>query len=323
MNVKIGVIGAGSMGTAISQIVSSNGCDVLLYARKKEVCDVINSTNCNKYYYPNIKLNSNIRAVNDYEEFKDVDIIFLCTPSSVIREVSKILIKIVKKECIFINTAKGLEKNSNKRMSLVIEEEIGRLPVVLSGPNIAAEMARTYFTATTIAGENDQELEFIKSVLHSRIFKINFNNDVIGTEWCGIIKNVIAISQGICEGMDVNDNARFAIFTKSYSETKNLIEKLGGNRDTVDDYCGFGDIITASTLQNVSRNHTLGILYGQKIVIDEKASGVLFEGKNTTRILKQVCDELNFNFHTLNFVYDVIINKNNPKISFEEFWDKL
>ena len=160
-------------------------------------------------------------------------------------------------------------------------------------------------------------------MLHSRIFKINFNNDVIGTEWCGIIKNVIAISQGICEGMDVNDNARFAIFTKSYSETKNLIEKLGGNRDTVDDYCGFGDIITASTLQNVSRNHTLGILYGQKIVIDEKASGVLFEGKNTTRILKQVCDELNFNFHTLNFVYDVIINKNNPKISFEEFWDKL
>ena len=67
----------------------------------------------------------------------------------------------------------------------------------------------------------------------------------------------------------------------------------------------------------------MGVLYGQKIVIDEKASGVLFEGKNTTRILKQVCDELNFNFHTLNFVYDVIINKNNPKISFEEFWDKL
>lgn len=95
-------------------------------------------------------------------------------------------------------------------------------------------------------------------------------------EYCGVIKNVIAISQGICEGMKINDNARFSVFTKTYKETKNLIERFGGNPSTVDDYCGFGDIITASTL-NVSRNHTLGVLYGQKIVIDEKASGVLLK----------------------------------------------
>lgn len=322
MSHVIGVIGAGSMGTAISQIISSNDVDVLLYARKEEVCDAINLNNCNTFYYPNIKLNKNITAVNDYDVFKDVDAIFLCTPSSVIREVSKTLNEIVKEDCIFVNTAKGLEKKSNKRMSTVIQEEINRPPIVLSGPNIAAEMAKTYFTATTIAGENDADLEFIKSILPSNLFKVNSNNDVIGTEFCGIIKNVLAISQGICEGMDINDNARFAVFTKSYNETKDLIEKLGGNRDTVDDYCGFGDIITASTL-NVSRNHTLGVLYGQNIVIDEKASGILFEGKNTTKILKELCHDLDFECHTVNFVYDVIINKKNPKISFEEFWNKL
>ena len=152
--------------------------------------------------------------------------------------------------------------------------------------------------------------------------KVNSNNDVVGTEFCGIIKNVIAISQGICEGMDINDNARFAVFTKSFEETKNIIDKLGGNRDTVDDYCGFGDIVTASTL-TVSRNHTLGVLHGQGIVIDEKASGVLFEGKNTTMILKKLCKELNTNSLTVDFVYDVIIDKNSPKIAFNRLWSQL
>ena len=93
-------------------------------------------------------------------------------------------------------------------------------------------------------------------------------------------------------------------------------------RDTVDDYCGFGDIITASTL-NVSRNHTLGVLYGQKIIIDEKASGILFEGKNTIIIMKELCKKHHIDCATVDFAYDVIIDRVNPKKAFEEFWNKL
>ena len=122
--------------------------------------------------------------------------------------------------------------------------------------------------------------------------------------------------------MDINNNAKFAVFTKSFIETKDIIEKLGGKRDTVDDYCGFGDIVTASTL-TVSRNHTLGVLRGQGIVIDENASGVLFEGKNTTIILKKLCDELNVNSLTVDFVYDVIIKNANPKKAFYKLWEQL
>lgn len=122
--------------------------------------------------------------------------------------------------------------------------------------------------------------------------------------------------------MDINNNAKFAVFTKSFTETKDIIEKLGGKRDTVDDYCGFGDIVTASTL-TVSRNHTLGVLSGQGIVIDEKASGVLFEGKNTTIIMKKLCDDLNVNSLTVDFVYDVIIKNVNPKNAFYKLWEQL
>ena len=230
--------------------------------------------------------------------------------------------KIVNNECIFVSTAKGIENGTNKTMSTIIKEITDRDPVAFSGPNIASEMVKSLSASTTIACENEDYLNKVKSVLVTDSFKVNANTDVIGTEYCGIIKNVVAISQGICEGMDINNNAKFAVFTKSYNETKDIIEKLGGKRDTVDDYCGFGDIVTASTL-TVSRNHTLGVLSGQGIVVDEKASGVLFEGKNTTKILKNICDELNINSLTVDFVYDVIINQINPKIAFYKLWEQL
>ena len=319
---NICVVGAGAMGTAISQTICENTKNVLLYARREEVVNSINETHFNKDYFPNIRLEENIIAINDLNDLKDAEVIFLTLPSSIIREVTRNLKDIVSDDCVFVNTAKGIEKGSKKRMSEVIEEEIGRPAVVLSGPNIAAEMVERTFSSATIACKNIQYLEKVKKALSTYKFKVSATDDVIGVEYCGIIKNVIAISQGICQGMKINDNARFSVFTKTYNETKDLIEKFGGNRNTVDDYCGFGDIITASTL-TVSRNHTLGVLYGQKIVIDEKASGVLFEGKNTIIMMKELCEEKGLDCATVDFTYDVIIDSVNPKKAFERFWDEL
>lgn len=318
---KVGVIGAGAMGTAVSQTVAPNA-KVLLYARRGEVCKDINENSVNSQYFPNVKLHDNIVAVNDLTELNDVEIIFLCIPSSVMRDMVNELHKIVNGECIFVSTAKGIENKTNKTMTTIIEEITNRPAVAFSGPNIASEMVKSLSASTTIACSDENSLNKVKNVLSTDSFKVNANTDVIGTEFCGIIKNIVAISQGICEGMDINNNAKFAVFTKSYVETKDIIEKLGGNRDTVDDYCGFGDIVTASTL-TVSRNHTLGVLRGQGIVIDEKASGVLFEGKNTAIIMKKICEELDINSLTVNFVYDVIINNVNPKNAFYNLWDKL
>ena len=319
---NIGVVGAGAMGTAISQIICENAQNILLYARRKEIVDSINETHFNEDYFPNVRLEDNIIAINDLNELKDAEVIFLTLPSSTIRGVTRKLNDIISDDCVLVSTAKGLEKGSQKRMSEVIEEETGNSATVLSGPNIASEMVERTFSSASIACKNKQYLEKVKRALSTPKFKVSASDDVIGVEYCGVIKNVIAISQGICEGMKINDNARFSVFTKTYNETKNLIEKFGGNPDTVDDYCGFGDIITASTL-NVSRNHTLGVLYGQKIVIDEKASGVLFEGKNTIIIMKALCEKYDIECATVDFTYDVIIDGINPKKAFEKFWDKL
>jgi len=321
MSITVGVIGAGAMGTAVAQTVSPNA-NVLLYARREEICNDINNNNVNSQYFPNVKLHENIVAVSDLNELKNVEILFLCIPSSVMRELVEKLNGIVNEDCIFVSTAKGIENKTNKTMTDIIKETTKRPPVAFSGPNIASEMVKSLSASTTIACDDESYLNKVKNVLATDSFKVNANTDVIGTEYCGIIKNVVAISQGICEGMDINNNARFAVFTKSYVETKDIIEKLGGKRDTVDDYCGFGDIVTASTL-SVSRNHTLGVLSGQGIVVDEKASGVLFEGKNTAIILKNLCNQLNVKSLTVDFVYDVIINNMNPKTAFYNLWEQL
>ncbi len=319
---NIGVVGAGAMGTAISQTICENTQKVLLYARREEVANSINKTRFNKEYFSNIRLEDNIVAINDLNDLKDAEIIFLTLPSSTIRSIVRNLKDIISPDCVLVSTAKGLEKETQKRMSEVIAEETGRPACVLSGPNIAAEMVERTFSSASIACNNEQYLKKVKKAIETPKFKVSASDDVIGVEYCGVIKNVIAISQGICQGMKINENARFSVFTKTYNETKDLIEKFGGKRNTVDDYCGFGDIITASTL-TVSRNHTLGVLYGQKIIVDEKASGILFEGKNTIVIMKELCSEYNIDCATVDFTYDVIIDRINPEEAFKTFWDKL
>ena len=322
MKLDVAVIGAGAMGTAISQSIAENVNNLYLYARNMEICEEINEKHYNSQYYPNLKLKENIIGINDFSKLNQVNAVFLCIPSSTVRDVTNELNEIISDDCIIVTTAKGMESNTNKRMTEIIEEVTKRPAVALSGPNIASEMAKHLSTATTIACSNENYLKIVEEILKTKKFKVNSNTDVIGTEYCGIIKNVLAISQGICEGLDINANARFALFTKSYSETKDIIELLGGKRDTVDDDCGFGDIITASTL-SVSRNHTLGVLYGQGIVVDEKSSGILFEGKNTAVILKKICEDYNIKSLTVDFVYDIIVNKNNPKLAFNNFWEGL
>ncbi|PAV06308.1 NAD(P)H-dependent glycerol-3-phosphate dehydrogenase [Methanobacterium bryantii] len=322
MDLKVSVIGAGGLGTAIAQLISVNADSVYLYARRKEVVDEIAKTRHNTEYYPNLKLAENIIPVNDFNHVKSCDIVFLCVPSSGIRSPLKELSKFICKDCILVSTAKGIEYPSLKTMSEIVAEYFDRFPVILSGPNFASEIALSLFTVANIASDDPKHLDLVKKVLTTDEFKVKLNKDVIGTECCGVIKNINAIAYGICEGMNLNDNARYAVLTKGFNETKDLIEALGGKRDTVNDYCGFGDVVLTST-SGESRNHTLGMLYGQRIVVDEKASGIIFEGKNSIMAIKALCDETSVDSAIVDFVYDIIVESIPPKIAFKKLWDKM
>ncbi|MEE0935639.1 MAG: NAD(P)H-dependent glycerol-3-phosphate dehydrogenase [Methanobrevibacter sp.] len=318
---KVGIIGAGALGTAIAQAVSKNLDKVYLYARRPKVVEDINN-GYNKDYYPNVALNKNIIGINDLNLFKDFDCLILSIPSASLRDMMCQLTDIISKECIIVSTIKGIEKSTSKTASEVIQEFCDNPTVVLSGPNIAREIVLGLPAATTIAVGSDSEKDMLYKIFQSNEFKLQFNNDLIGTEFCGIIKNILAMSTGICEGLNVNDSAKFAILNKGFVETRQIIEKLNGNPNTILDYCGFGDIVTASTL-SVSRNHTLGVLHGQKIVIDESKSGVVFEGKNAILFIKELCEKNDIESSIVEFVNDVIINKKNPEQSFEKLWENI
>lgn len=322
MGLKISIIGAGGLGTAIAQLVSVNAYHVYLYARRSEVVEEILKTGYNSEYYPNLKLANNIIPTMDFNHVKECNIVFLCVPSSGIRSALKKLTPYICDDCVIVSTAKGIEYPSLNTMSEIITEYFDKSPVVLSGPNFAFEIAQSLFTAANIASDNPEYTEIVKKALSTDEFKVKINKDIIGTEYCGVIKNINAIAYGICEGMNINDNARYAVLTKGFIETKDIIEALGGKRETVDDYCGFGDLVLTSTSRE-SRNHTLGMLYGQKIVVDEKASGIIFEGKNSIMAIKDICDNNAVDSFIVRFVYDVMVNFIPPKLAFKELWKEM
>ena len=322
MTMKVGVVGAGALGTSISQIISENVDELMLYARKQELCDDINSTCYNSSYYPDKKLNDNIKATSDLNDLSDCDIIFLAIPSSAFRDVLKELKSIVKSDVILVTTAKGIEYPSLKTMGNLIEEYFDDNYVALSGPNFASEIILNLPTVTNIASKNYENASKVKEILSTKMFKVKIIDDIKGIELCGVLKNINAIANGICEGMNINENARFAILTKGFEDSVKIIETLGGKTETVHEYCGFGDLIMTSTSYE-SRNHTLGILYGQRLIIDEQASGIVFEGKKSIKAVKDICTEYNIHSNTVDFVYDVIVNRMNPVKAFDKLWEKI
>jgi len=322
MTYNVGVIGAGSLGTAISQTISENADQLLLHVRKQNLCDDINNTHYNTHYYPNHKLNDNIKATTDFNELKECDIIFLAIPSSAFRETLKRLKEVISQDTIIVTTAKGIEYPSLNTMGNLISEYFDENYVVLSGPNFASEIMSNLPTVTNIASRNPENSRKVKEVLSTKYFKVKIIDDVKGIELCGVLKNINAIANGICEGMNINENARYSILTKSFKDTIKIIEAIGGVSETVHEYCGFGDLILTSTSYE-SRNHTLGILYGQRLIIDESASGIVFEGKNSIRAVKDICQNYNIHSDIVDFVYEVIIERETPIKAFNKLWEKI
>ena len=319
---KVGIIGAGSLGTALAQTVAQNVDEVILHMRRQHIADSINNININSEYYPNTRLEENIHATTNINDLSDCRIIFLSIPSSAFRTTLKQLKYIISQDTILVTTAKGIEYPSLKTMGKLVEEYINENYVALSGPNFASEIVLNLPTVSNVASKNKKNAEIVKSVLETDQFKVKIIDDVIGLEICGVVKNINAIANGICEGMNVNENARYGVLTKGYSDTIKIIESIGGKASTAGEYCGFGDLVLTSTSFE-SRNHTLGMLYGQRLIVDEKASGIVFEGKNSIKAVKDICDNHKINSVIVNFVNDVIVKQIPPKIAFRKLWEKI
>ncbi len=261
---KIGIIGAGGWGTAISNIFTQNGHSSVLWSYEKETADDININRKNSTFLPNITISENVSATTDMEELSDSDYIVIATPTQFIRGA------ISGQKALFegkkvINLAKGIERNTLLRVSQILESEIGLDPdnyVVLTGPSHAEEVVK--FTPTTIvAASNNHQLAIdVQKAFSTESFRIYSSVDVIGCELGGALKNVIALAAGVIDGLKLGDNTKAALITRGLAEMARLGVTLGAMQMTFFGLSGLGDLYVTCA-SKLSRNRWVGEQIGK------------------------------------------------------------
>ena len=317
---RIAIIGAGSFGTALAVVLNRAGNLVKIWAREKYVANAINDDQENDDYLPGVTLPSGITCYNSLEECLDTpDIILFATPSHALREVALRVKPHLNGKEILVNVAKGIENDTQMRMSEVLGEVLKeKIPVeqvvVLTGPSHAEEVARFQPTTIVAASVSRKNAEFIQNTFMTPMFRIYVNNDIIGVEIGGAVKNIIALAAGIADGFDLGDNAKAALLTRGLHEMKRLATALGASADTLSGLTGMGDLIVTCTSKH-SRNRRFGyrIGKGEKMENIEESMNMVAEGVKTTRAVKQWADHLEIEMPITNAVFSVLFENEDPK----------
>lgn len=277
---KITFIGGGSFGTSLAIILGRKGYEVSIYDIEKTVVDDININRKNDKYIKNLDIPTNVTAFNDLDNaINNTDYVVLAVPSNIIRMVSKNLKGKISDAIPVITIAKGIEKGTNLRLSEVIGEEIDNPVVILSGPSHAEEVAFNIPTAIVAAADNSKYAEDVQDLFMTKEFRVYTNDDLIGVEIGGAIKNIIALAAGICDGIGYGDNTKAALMTRGIAEIVRVGTALGGKPETFFGLTGVGDLIVTCGSQH-SRNRKAGYLIGKGMTVEEatKEVGMVVEG---------------------------------------------
>ena len=268
---RAAVFGTGSWGTAYAAVLADGGTPVTMWGRRQAMVDQINAGS-NEDYLPGIRLPDGIRATTDpVEAAADADIVVLAVPSQTLRANLAEWAHALPRGAAIVSLMKGVELGTTKRMSEVIAEaggiEPGRI-VVVSGPNLAKEIAQKQPAASVIACIDERIAEMVAEASNPPYFRPYTSGDVIGVELGGAVKNVIALAVGMAEGLGMGDNSKASIITRGLAETSRLGMKLGADPVTFSGLAGVGDLI-ATCMSPLSRNRTFGLNLGKGMTVDE------------------------------------------------------
>lgn len=316
---KIVIVGAGSWGCALANLLTENGNKVLLYDNCIEIVNSINEVHTS-IKIPGSRLNDNIKATCDLKSaISFADIILLVVPTKVVRLVLNDIATFINSKKLFINAAKGIEANTNKRISELVYEiipnEFIRGFVSLTGPTHAEEVIEKKLSLITSASENIEDAEFVQQIFsNNEYFRVYTTNDLIGAEICGALKNVYAIASGICEGLGFGVNARAALITRALAEMRRLALFLGAKEQTLLGLTGVGDMIVTCT-STLSRNYQAGLMIAQGDNLEEALGKItmVVEGANTCIAGYNISKKYNIYMPIMEAVYNVIYLKKNPK----------
>ncbi|MBB6626600.1 NAD(P)-dependent glycerol-3-phosphate dehydrogenase [Nocardioides sp. KIGAM211] len=269
---KVAIFSAGSWGTAFSMVLADAGNDVTLWARRDEVVDAINGQRENPDYLPGVELPPSVSATTDVEKAAHgADLVVLATPSQTLRENLTDWAPYLQKDAVLVSMMKGVELGSLKRMSEVIAEVTGAGPeriAVVSGPNLAMEIARREPAASVVACADEDVAKQIQARCHAPAFRPYTSVDVLGCELGGAYKNVVGLAVGMAVGLGFGDNTTASVITRGLAETARLAMALGANPLTLMGLAGLGDLV-ATCSSPLSRNRSFGEKLGKGMTTEE------------------------------------------------------
>lgn len=263
------VVGAGSWGTTLAAMLADKGFDVLLWAHEEEIVEQINNDRTNDVYLPEIKLPLDLRATrNLVDSVVKARYIVSAVPTQHIRSVFAPLKQYLSSESVIVSVSKGIEIGTHLTPSRILKEILGRPVSVLSGPSFAKEVVARRPTAVTLASEDKKTGLLLQELFNTDYFRVYTHDDIIGVEFGGALKNVVAIAAGICDGMGLGYNARAALITRGLSEITRLGISMNAQEMTFSGLSGLGDLVLTCT-GALSRNHTVGFKLGQGIKLND------------------------------------------------------
>jgi len=316
---EIGVVGGGSWGTALADLLAKKGFRIDLWVYESEVAEQINSGRENQYFLPGVRLSPNVRATHRMARAVEAkDLVLLVVPSHVMRTVCRQMGAHIASEAIVVSASKGIENETCLTMSGVIRETLppgskNRIGV-LSGPSFAREVVQQFPTAVTAASTKLAVAGIIQRVFATPYFRVYTNDDVLGVELGGAVKNVIAIASGVLDGLGLGLNTRAALITRGQTEIRRLGVALGANPRTFTGLAGIGDLILTCT-GTLSRNYTLGLKIGQgrKLPALLAEMRMVAEGVENARSVYNLARKVDVEMPIAQEMYQILYHGRSPK----------
>ena len=274
---RVAMMGSGSWGTVFSMVMADAGSDVVIWSRDQSVVTQINEQHVNVDYHPDLVLPDTVRATTDAQDaLTGADIVVVALPAQVLRANLTQWRAFIPEDAILVSLIKGVELGTMKRMSEVIAEETGAVAeriAVVSGPNLANEIAQRQPSATTVACVDEASAQLLQDACTTEYFRPYWTTDVIGTELGGAMKNVIAVANGMAVGMGLGENSQASLMTRGLAEIARLGVALGADPLTFQGLAGVGDLV-ATCQSPLSRNRSFGESLGQGKTVDETISAM-------------------------------------------------
>lgn len=308
---KIAVIGAGGWGLALGLLLHEKKNEVTFWCYDQREKDEILKHRENKRCLPGIQIPAQIKFTCDIKEaLKEADIAIMAVPSKAIRSTAQMMKEAIGEKTIIVNVSKGIEDGSLLCLAEVIGQELSNPVVVLSGPSHAEEVARRIPTTVTVSSLQMDKAREIQELFMNQYFRVYTNDDLIGVELGGALKNVIALAAGIVEGMGYGDNTKAALITRGIAEMTRLGVAMGGKQSTFAGLTGIGDLVVTCTSGH-SRNRRAGELVGQGLTIEEAMERVnmVVEGVPTTKAAYALMKKYQVEMPILNAIYTVLFEK--------------